>query len=100
MLALTISIICVNDDICLRGKIVNNQDEEFQGNTILPFIVKPDYRQISMDREKSIEELKKRRKWAEEMGGEEGVTRQHGQNRLTIRERIGTLVDRNSFQEV
>lgn len=47
-----------------------------------------------------IEELRQRRAWAEEMGGEEAVARQHRQNRLTVRERLAGLLDRGSFREV
>ena len=47
-----------------------------------------------------IEELEQRRLWAEEQGGADNVKRQHDQGRLTVRERIGGLVDTGSFQEV
>jgi acetyl-CoA carboxylase carboxyltransferase component len=39
------------------------------------------------------------RKLAQEHGGAEAVERQHAQGRLTIRERIGRLVDAGSFRE-
>jgi len=46
------------------------------------------------------EEIALRRKWAEGLGGEEAIARHHAQGRLTVRERIGGLVDAGSFQEV
>ena len=46
------------------------------------------------------EEIAQRRKWAEQLGGPEAIARQHAQGRLTVRERIGALVDAGSFQEV
>ena len=46
------------------------------------------------------EEIALRRKWAEELGGKEAIARHHAQGRLTVRERIGGLVDAGSFQEV
>jgi acetyl-CoA carboxylase carboxyltransferase component len=53
-----------------------------------------------MSWERRIEELEKRRRWAEEQGGAANVRRQHEAGRLTVRERIAALVDRDSFQEV
>ena len=47
-----------------------------------------------------IEELNRRRKMAEAMGGPEKVKRQHDGGRLTVRERVLKLVDKNSFHEV
>src|SRR3546814_9665220 len=47
-----------------------------------------------------IDELQRRREWAEAQGGTENVKRQHDQGRLTVRERIAHLVDADSFQEV
>ena len=47
-----------------------------------------------------VEELRARRAQADALGGEAAVAKHHGQKRLTIRERIGGLVDANSFQEV
>ncbi|TRZ67204.1 MAG: propionyl-CoA carboxylase [Rhodocyclaceae bacterium] len=46
------------------------------------------------------EEVAVRRKWAEELGGEESIARHHANGRLTVRERIGGLLDTGSFQEV
>lgn len=53
-----------------------------------------------MSRESEIEELQQRRRWAEELGGEKSVSREHELGRLTIRERIDGLVDSGSFQEI
>jgi len=47
-----------------------------------------------------IDELKKREKLAEQMGGPEGVQRQHERGKLTVRERIVKLADTGSFQEI
>lgn len=53
-----------------------------------------------MAREKSVEEIKRRREWAKAQGGAQNVARQHEAGRLTVRERIAGLVDEDSFQEV
>ncbi|MBC8459928.1 MAG: hypothetical protein H8D67_18205 [Deltaproteobacteria bacterium] len=53
---------------------------------------------MSWDRE--IEELHKRSALAHQMGGEEKVSRQHEFGKLTIRERVGAIVDQNSFHEI
>jgi len=47
-----------------------------------------------------IEELRQRRDLAAQMGGEQGVERQHSQGKLTVRERIAQLADPASFQEI
>ena len=47
-----------------------------------------------------IEELNFRRREANALGGAEAVAKHHDRGRLTIRERIGGLVDSGSFQEV
>lgn len=47
-----------------------------------------------------IEELEYRRKLAQQMGGEEGVARQHMRGKLTVRERIDGLADPGSFEEI
>jgi acetyl-CoA carboxylase carboxyltransferase component len=46
------------------------------------------------------EEIAARRAWAENLGGADAVSRHHLQGRLTIRERISSLVDAESFTEV
>ena len=53
-----------------------------------------------MDWKKEIEELKKREKLSEAMGGEEKLKRQKDNQRLNIRERIEKLLDKNSFHEI
>jgi len=50
--------------------------------------------------EPEIEELEKRRRLAEQMGGPEAVARYHAKGKLTARERIGALADPGSFQEI
>ena len=47
-----------------------------------------------------IEELRARERLAEQMGGEERVSRQRSQGKLTVRERIAFLADPGSFHEV
>ena len=47
-----------------------------------------------------IDELKKREKLSEEMGGAEKLKKQKENNRLNIRERIEKLLDDNSFHEI
>ena len=47
-----------------------------------------------------IEQLRRRREWAEAQGGEYNVGRQHKAGRLTVRERIDRLVDTGTFQEI
>lgn len=47
-----------------------------------------------------LEELAFRRAEAEKLGGDAAVAKHHDQGRLTIRERIGGLIDNGSFQEV
>ena len=47
-----------------------------------------------------LDELKRRRELAEQMGGPEGIARQHSRGKLTVRERIATLADPGSFQEI
>jgi len=47
-----------------------------------------------------VEEINRRREFAEGLGGPAAIERQHAANRLTIRERITALTDADSFQEV
>ena len=47
-----------------------------------------------------IEELEHRHHLAEQMGGKEGIERQHSRGKLTVRERIDKLADPGSFQEI
>ena len=53
-----------------------------------------------MSWKKEIEELRKREKLAEKMGGEEKLKRQKDNKRFNIRERIEKLLDKDSFHEV
>src|SRR2546422_284179 len=53
-----------------------------------------------MSWEAEVEELRRREELARRMGGEEKVKRQHDAGRLTVRERIDTLLDAGSFHEV
>jgi len=55
---------------------------------------------MNMSWQKEVDEIRKREELAKEMGGEERIKRQHGNGRLTVRERISTLVDKNSFHEI
>ena len=47
-----------------------------------------------------IEELQHRKHLAEQMGGPEGIERQHKRGKLTVRERIDALADPGSFEEI
>src|SRR5688572_15413622 len=47
-----------------------------------------------------IEELRRREALARAMGGAEKVKRHHDAGRLTVRERIGQLLDPDSFHEI
>ena len=47
-----------------------------------------------------IEELKRRRAFSLEMGGEAGIAEQRRRGKLTVRERIDLLSDDGSFQEI
>ncbi|MFN3912615.1 acyl-CoA carboxylase subunit beta [Hyphomonas sp.] len=53
-----------------------------------------------MSWEKSIEELRRRERLAERMGGDEPVERQRGRGKLTVRERVAFLADPGSFHEI
>jgi acetyl-CoA carboxylase carboxyltransferase component len=46
-----------------------------------------------------VDEIERRRKRALEHGGAQAVEKQHARGRLTVRERIDALVDRDSFRE-
>src|SRR5919109_3961896 len=47
-----------------------------------------------------LDELARREAFAREMGGVDKVKRQHDQGRLTVRERIDKLIDKDSFHEI
>ena len=53
-----------------------------------------------MSWQNDVEELQRRQEIARQMGGSERVAKQHGKERLTVRERIGLLFDQSSFQEI
>ncbi len=52
-----------------------------------------------MNWQPELDELRRREALAREMGGADKVRRQHEAGRLTVRERITRLVDRDSFHE-
>jgi acetyl-CoA carboxylase carboxyltransferase component len=52
-----------------------------------------------MSWEREVEELRKRRAAAAELGGADAIAKQHARGRLTVRERIDALVDKGSFRE-
>jgi len=54
----------------------------------------------TMSWQSEVDELRRRQGIARQMGGRERVERQHAKGRLTIRERIDLLFDKNSFQEI
>ena len=47
-----------------------------------------------------IDELKQRKELAAQMGGKEGIDRQHAQGKLTVRERIALLADPGTYEEI
>ena len=53
-----------------------------------------------MSWDKDIDEIKERRKLAKQQGGKDAVKTHHEKGRLTVRERIDALLDKNSFDEV
>jgi acetyl-CoA carboxylase carboxyltransferase component len=53
-----------------------------------------------MSWQRELDELRERERMAREMGGPDKVQRQHDGGRLTVRERIDRLIDRDSFHEV
>ena len=50
--------------------------------------------------EAELEELQRRRAFAEQMGGDAGIAEQRRRGKLTVRERIDALADPGSFQEI
>jgi acetyl-CoA carboxylase carboxyltransferase component len=50
--------------------------------------------------EPEIEELRRRKELAQQMGGEAGITEQHRRGKYTIRERLDLLTDPGSFNEI
>jgi acetyl-CoA carboxylase carboxyltransferase component len=53
-----------------------------------------------MSWQKEVDELRHRQELAKQMGGAEGIAKQHSRGRLTVRERIDLLLDRDSFREI
>ena len=47
-----------------------------------------------------IDEIKKVSALATQQGGKKNIARQHAKGRLTIRERISSLLDKGTFQEI
>ena len=47
-----------------------------------------------------LEELRRREKLAEQMGGKDKLARQHGRGKMDARARIAALVDEGSFREI
>jgi acetyl-CoA carboxylase carboxyltransferase component len=60
----------------------------------------PDTQKPADGWETEVEELRFRRREAEALGGAEAVAKHHERGRLTIRERVTRLVDKDSFKEV
>ena len=52
-----------------------------------------------MNWKKETAEIKKRRKLSKDQGGKEAIKLQHAKGRLTLRERIDLLLDKESFEE-
>lgn len=52
-----------------------------------------------MSWEREVREIERRRYLAQQQGGEAGIARQHAKGKLTIRERIDTLLDAGTFEE-
>lgn len=53
-----------------------------------------------MSWESDVEDLKRQKALARQMGGEAGIAFQHGRGKLTVRERVDLLQDPGTFQEV
>ena len=53
-----------------------------------------------MNWQPELDELRRREALAREMGGADKVKRQHEGGRLTVRERIDRLADKDSFREI
>ena len=49
--------------------------------------------------DKELEELEKRKKFAYQMGGDKNIAKQHQNGKMTVRERIAHLCDKESFRE-
>ena len=53
-----------------------------------------------MSWQRELDELRARERMAREMGGPDKVQRQHDGGRLTVRERIDRLIDKDTFHEI
>ena len=53
-----------------------------------------------MSWQKEVDEIARRRKFAEDLGGADAVARQHAAGRMTVRERIAKIGDPGSFREI
>src|SRR5436190_4562351 len=53
-----------------------------------------------MSWEKEVDELRRREELAKRMGGPDKVKRQHDGGKLTVRERVDRLLDKDSFHEI
>ena len=53
-----------------------------------------------MSWEKEVDELRRREEMARRMGGPDKIKRQHDGGKLTVRERIDRLLDKDSFHEI
>ena len=52
-----------------------------------------------MSWEKEVNELRERKTLSKQMGGREAIDKQHAKGRLTVRERINSFLDADSFKE-
>src|ERR1700710_733571 len=66
----------------------------------LPIIRKSSSRRMRMNWKPELDDLARREAFAREMGGVDKVKRQRDQGRLTVRERIDSLVDPKTFHEI
>ena len=53
-----------------------------------------------MSWQREVDEIKRRRKWADEMGGADRIAQHRARGLLTVRERIDGVVDPGTFREV
>ena len=53
-----------------------------------------------MSWQKEVDELRHREEMARRMGGPDKIKRQHDGGKLTVRERIDRLLDKDSFHEI
>src|ERR1700744_1792491 len=62
--------------------------------------IKSSRRRKRMNWKPELDDLAGREAFARELGGVDKVKRQRDQGRLTVRERIDKLIDKNSFHEI